>query len=724
MSVSESAIKEIKAQIFEHTDSGMFALAFAAIRRLIDIDRQWWSEQVFDELQTRCVQMLRFNLTGAPDPERSVFISELQYRIYDFVDAIVEDIAFHQLPGYENEQKRVFEHNIKFGTYENTDKKLLVELCRTDNSSQAYSDEQMNAFFMLFKYVWLTNRQLSKDDEDFISGMLSDRSIEKSFRSLVVSALMLRGVRLFDISVFRILVQHIDNENTTVKARVIVSLIMLLSVHGSRLRNDRRSETLFSSLFDNDSFVSDFVRAYRFVVKTFGTDAVTRKITDEIYPEVIKSSSKIRKMLHDNSVDRFDDDLNPEWINAIENSGAADKLREFSDMQIKGEDVYMSTFSGMKGFDFFKETANWFFPFDIRHKSVWSENKENNGLMSFFTEMAPMCNSDKYSFACTLNNMPASALQSIVGNMKGDVEQLKDDMESEKWKTKSRDNMLSTEMRHYVQDLFRFYRLHPRKNDFVNPFDYVVNMAYDETLMRLLPLEAVKDICERIFEVKLWSKSIPMFNFLDNEGVWDAGFYQKMGFCFQQCGMWQEALNGYEKATLLDSDDRWSIKRKALCFKKIGDNKSAMDCYRFLLDNNDKDISVIVSLANCCLEDKIYDKAVSLYYKAYYLNPDAIKIRRGLAWSLFMAGESSKALSVYDSVKESELDFEDFLNIGHIYLALKDFDMARKTYAECRGKAGDDSKFADAILEDAEYFEQYDISVEDIKIVINQIIML
>ena len=58
------------------------------------------------------------------------------------------------------------------------------------------------------------------------------------------------------------------------------------------------------------------------------------------------------------------DDLNPEWENWIDKSGITDKLREMGELQMEGADVYMSTFSQLKQFPFFRQMSHWFYPFD------------------------------------------------------------------------------------------------------------------------------------------------------------------------------------------------------------------------------------------------------------------------------------------------------------------------------------------------------------------------
>lgn len=59
--------------------------------------------------------------------------------------------------------------------------------------------------------------------------------------------------------------------------------------------------------------------------------------------------------------DEEKDDTNPDWADAIEKSGLGDKLREMNELQLEGADVYMSTFSQLKSYPFFREISNWFY---------------------------------------------------------------------------------------------------------------------------------------------------------------------------------------------------------------------------------------------------------------------------------------------------------------------------------------------------------------------------
>ncbi|MDE7154851.1 MAG: hypothetical protein K2N79_01010, partial [Muribaculaceae bacterium] len=65
---------------------------------------------------------------------------------------------------------------------------------------------------------------------------------------------------------------------------------------------------------------------------------------------------------------------NPEWMEVLEKSGVADRLKEMTEIQEEGGDVFMSTFSNLKNYTFFNEISNWFLPFPAESSGVTAEN--------------------------------------------------------------------------------------------------------------------------------------------------------------------------------------------------------------------------------------------------------------------------------------------------------------------------------------------------------------
>ena len=134
---------------------------------------------------------------------------------------------------------------------------------------------------------------------------------------------------------------------------------------------------------------------------------------EEIIPEMLKNVSSMRNMKFGfEESDEEKDDRNPDWGNVFENSPLGDKLREMNELQIEGADVYMSTFSQLKNFPFFKELHNWLYPFDRQQSNVIKmmrkETSKENRMIDILLQSGFFCSSDKYSLFFTMEQFPQS----------------------------------------------------------------------------------------------------------------------------------------------------------------------------------------------------------------------------------------------------------------------------------------------------------------------------
>ena len=170
----------------------------------------------------------------------------------------------------------------------------------------------------------------------------------------------------------------------------------------------------------------------------------------------------------------------------------------------------MSTFSSMKGYTFFNNIAHWFMPFDTKQIDVARQMADMPDLLRFFAESTHICSSDKYSFFYSIAQIPASNFKSMMSGMGADAEAVREDLDSEDWKLNNA-NLYAVEVRNYVLDLFRFYRLYPRRADFVNPFNTIGKFDKSGLVFSLLSLDTKKSICKYLFEVEHFSEALPIF---------------------------------------------------------------------------------------------------------------------------------------------------------------------------------------------------------------------
>lgn len=69
---------------------------------------------------------------------------------------------------------------------------------------------------------------------------------------------------------------------------------------------------------------------------------------------MMKNVSIMRNMKYGFEENIDENDRNPDWEKAFEQSGLGDKIREMNELQLEGADVYMSTFAQLKSYPFSK----------------------------------------------------------------------------------------------------------------------------------------------------------------------------------------------------------------------------------------------------------------------------------------------------------------------------------------------------------------------------------
>ena len=105
-----------------------------------------------------------------------------------------------------------------------------------------------------------------------------------------------------------------------------------------------------------------------------------------------------------------EEDKNPEWKEWVEKDEIKEKLEEMTQWQIEGADVYMSTFSQLKNYPFFRKTMNWLRPFDTTVPDISEIMPHDLGrkrtMLAAICASRFFCNSDKYSFSLTIKQVP------------------------------------------------------------------------------------------------------------------------------------------------------------------------------------------------------------------------------------------------------------------------------------------------------------------------------
>ncbi len=301
---------------------------------------------------------------------------------------------------------------------------------------------------------------------------------------------------------------------------------------------------------------------------------------------MMKMQPKIEESLDLENIvqDKFLEDKNPDWEKVFEDSpDLFDKLQDFSKMQVEGSDVFMSAFSKLKHFPFFNEISNWFSPFYKENEYIdLIVEKEETNLTSFVEQLEKsfhMCNSDKYSFCLNLQMIPESHKSMMMDMFNEEMKNLE-----EVQKDESLFNQFAVTksiITQYLQDLYRFFKLHPYKNEFSDIFNWSFDVQHSYFFNKIITnKQVIRNIAEFLLENEHYDKAVEIFKILEKTEESNIELFEKIGYCYQRLGQYNNALMYYKRAELLDEGKAWIIKKIALCHRYLNEHKNALEYYK------------------------------------------------------------------------------------------------------------------------------------------------
>lgn len=408
---------------------------------------------------------------------------------------------------------------------------------------------------------------------------------------------------------------------------------------------------------------------------------------------------------------------NPEWEEKFSKSDLVRNLKEFQDIQADGGDVFMASFSNMKQFPFFSDMSNWFLPFYENYSAVARIDNFEGTIGYLLGKMPILCDSDKYSVIMAFSSVPAANRETFVKAMDMQSEQMREALSAVEKVSPviSRRNIINK----YVQDMHRFYKLFRRKGEFFPLFSGTPNLLEVKALGSGFDnVEKLEVIAAFYFKHEFWPQAIAAYKTLDNMQMPDAARAQKLGYAYEMTGNLGDAVAKYEEAELLDGNSTWTLKRIAGVLRRYGQSKSAAVYYKRLSEMYPDDGSLVLNYGYALSEAGATEDAEAQFHKAAYLMPDSFKPLRGLAWIQFRNKKYDAAMATYSRVLTAANE-EDYLNYGHVLLAIGNVKGAIEAYKEYEEKFG--KNIAAALKADEKYLSEAGVDVDKLPLIIETV---
>ena len=680
-------IKNFQNSIAKLIREGSLHDAFAAMRSFSEGNMTWEITTTIDRLEQNYAYMLRYMAQGVEDAGRHTIHQNITAEARSIADILVRRALMVENPTlYYNTARTLSTRPTE--SISNLAEQFKTEIVRLSGDFESIADptrtrqaEQIAR--NIFNRLWATH-PLSTEDIASAKGLILSSNMPEYIRSLSVSGLALGAMEFYDTRRLELLLQiYIDAENEEVALRSLVSFFMAMFRYRRRAIPRTLDETLAVAK-EQPTWQSDLKSATIEFMRTRDTERISDKLHNDILPTLSKIAPEMKDKFKDGEIDvgQLMDGVNPDWEDILNRDGLGDKLREMSEIQADGGDIYMSSFSSLKQFPFFNDVANWFLPFNPNHSVVASADNYEGSLSNMLEKLPFMCDSDKYSVMLSLASAPATQRDAVAKAMGVEHSQFHDMLsEVEKATAATRRNNI---INNYVRDLYRFHKLFRRKGEFFNVFSHGINLLEINTLsIDFTDTETLNIIAEFCIKHGFWDEACSLLKKVDVMTEPSSSRAQKIAYCLDRMGEYSEAVSYYEEAELLGGAGSWLMERMARVFRRLGKYQRAIDCYKRILEITPDNVASIVELGNTYLDSRNFIEAEQTYHKAIYLAPDNMTARRGLAWSQFLNRKFDAADAAYSKLLTSDyITSEDYLNAAHTARARGEMSRAIELYGK------------------------------------------
>lgn len=712
-----------------------YLLGEKRLKEALDLlESTFWESNISEKIaaiRTPHNYMLKYMLEGVKDPQRNTLYDKLIRDTFELSDIVFAEATdkvsyklYHNLRNtkldklnnlsYSNllDKLEAFKDEFEINKLYNDKDKIIASLKKHEEN---LTD--------LFQKSWLSNKWSNGDKEEALA-YLNSKLISDSDLLLLVSAVTLSLITKFDERKFDWLLDTYESSNIFVSQRALVGAVIVTTMQHQRMAYYPETLAKLSFIFDSEKTALNIRTIYLQLLQSQETEKIDRKMREEIIPEMMKSASALKGMKFGFEEIEESNELNPEWTDAMSKSGINDKIKEMTELQMQGADIYMSSFASLKGYPFFNEIQNWFYPFDTKHSSIFQEfglETSKGSALDLILNSSLFCNSDKYSFCFTLQHIPKEQRELGLGQLS---EEQMGGLELERKNMEEKELHLNPERisNQYIHDLYRFNKLFHFRKDFKDIFSMSLNLHQIPLFKQVLrDSNFLMGLGEFFLKNEHFERAIEVYTMVEEMETPTAETLQKKGYCNQKLKNYDLAIEDFLKADMLNPDSEWTNRHLATCYRMVKNFDDALTYYLAVEKNQPSNLSILYYIGMCYTAQHNYDEALHYFYKMSFIKESDKRSARAIGWTSFLTGNLEQARKYYDKILRTSKLAVDFLNAGHIALALKDVANAVEFYKKAAEEYGDTNECIQLILKDKPQLLKQGVPEADIPLIIDLI---
>ena len=479
---------------------------------------------------------------------------------------------------------------------------------------------------------------------------------------MVVSAIKLGLLNNFDEKKFLSLSNAAMATEDEVRIRAIIGISIGIAIYAKRLHVHGKTVDIIKNIVATHKFEETLYTMLVLYVNSLETEKISKEIKEEILPNIVNGKKIAEKL---NIQDAMD--LNPEWANNPETKQLEENIKKLIDLEKKGSDVYMETFSKMKTYSFFKEVSHWFLPFSLKTSWIKQTDDDSINIIANSLNINPMlCNSDRYSLYFSIASVPQYMKDQMKQLFEGQIDEIKKITGKKIELEPALDHRLKIQQ--YLQDLYRFFKLFSHRSDFHDPFephlelyDIPVFLGIKNRKTMLLSLAGL------YIQKNFHSEAEHILNQLHTSAPNDVDIMQRLAFCYQKAGKYSKAVSLYEKTDIIKPNDFWVNKMMANCHFVTGNYGSALNIYKALREKKKDDLRILYKIGQCQMSLGMWEEALPVFFELDYLSPDNTKVQRAISICSFRLGKHETTEKYLQKIPSGEKTCDDWIKQGLLH---------------------------------------------------------
>ncbi len=659
---------EFLQSAIDKIEQRQLADALNIMQGFVEINPQSAVATIYEEIRNSYHYMLDYMRKGVDDPERGKMYRTLLNKTFAMLIDTTIDYAVerksvcmnaHAMTVGKQDILTIAEIRSRLEDFVSSMAmtELMTESEKKSKRDQLY-EAHHNYINLVFNSIMIARHWNESDCQEMEQLILSP-TIETMDRQLIVSAVMLNVMQFFDINKFLLLVNvYQKSDDERIRQRALLGWVLTTRESADVLFPQQKE--IVHKIEDDGERLAELLELQEQLIFCDDTDRFTDKIQKEIIPDLMKNNKNL-------NITRFGIEEKEDPMQDILDPGASDRAMEdveksmgkMMDMMKQGSDIYFGGFSQMKRYPFFNDIVNWFSPFYIEHPGLRSITGDclNSSFMTNLMRSGPFCDSDKYSFALTIDK--------VFGSMPPQVKEMISNGDSFGTPFPEEEMLKKIYIRRmYLQDIYRFFRLYNMRSEFVDVFGLggMDGKAMDYCDNRFVFLanpvfkhHAISGTIEKLtaFLIKR-NKPFVVQKLMDDETSFEKRKYKYEGMQYARNKKWKDAARCFNE--YLDSEPQDGIilkKTLGPVYLKAEDYNIAAGIYHDLCLEHPENIGYAKKYCLCLSNTRQYKEALKQLYKLNYELPDDLNVVRLLAWNTMAIGQFDKSAQYYSRLTAS-----------------------------------------------------------------------